>query len=57
VQLSAMAVFGRSAVGMAIPMGMGMGIEIPSPRQPWFLGRCLGGGNVLGELVLHSHPG
>jgi len=53
-----MAVFGRSAVGMAIPMGMGMGIEIPSPRQPWFFGEVSrGGGNVLGELVLHSHPG
>ena len=24
----------RSAVGMEIPMGMGMGTEIPSPRQP-----------------------
>jgi len=25
----------RSAVGMGIPMGMG--IEIPSPQQPWTL--------------------
>jgi len=27
-----------SAVRMGIPMGMGMGIEMPSPRQPWCTG-------------------
>jgi len=47
-----------SSVDMAIPMGMGMGIEIPSPRQPWTLPWIWGSPWVWGlKFRPHDSPG